>query len=144
MVHVGIDVQHFHSEGHISQYEIATGPLSPVRAIDKLVLSHEIIRDVLVRHGQRAMFHPKPIISGPANGAHFHISMEPSLQEDHFTAGSWQPVWPWRALGNPGLVRSELVRTVPQPVGTQHQAHITTHFLTVLIAICPSSLIDSS
>ena len=87
IVHAGIDVQHFHSEGHISQYEIATGPLSPISAIDKLVLSHEIIRNVLARHGQRATFHPKPIIGGPANGAHFHISMQPSLQEDNFIAG---------------------------------------------------------
>lgn len=36
----GIDVLHFHAEGGLGGYGIATGPLAPVQAIDALGLSY--------------------------------------------------------------------------------------------------------
>lgn len=83
----GIDVLHFHSEGARGGYEIATGPLAPIQAIDALVLSQETIKNCLARHGHQVTFHPKPFVDRSSNGTHAHVSMQPRSGEEHFLAG---------------------------------------------------------
>ncbi len=84
---MNVEVQQFHSEGASGQFEISTGPLPVIEAIDTLVLTHETIKNVLARHGHQATMYPKPFADHPGNGAHTHISIEPTHMEREFLAG---------------------------------------------------------
>lgn len=83
----GVEVQDWHSEGAHGGYEIATGPLAPVQAIDALLLSHEIIKIALGRRGCRVTFYPKPFLDRSSLGTHTHISMQPASEDKRFLAG---------------------------------------------------------
>ncbi|CAG8793825.1 24200_t:CDS:2, partial [Racocetra persica] len=56
----GIEVEQFHSEACPGQFEIVTGPESPLIAADKIVLTRETIYDVASQAGIKATFVPKP------------------------------------------------------------------------------------
>ena len=81
-----IDVYHFHTE-IADQLEIALAPQSPMEAIDALVLAQETIRTVCVRHKVRASLTPKPVLDGPQNGCHLHLSIANVARPDDFLAG---------------------------------------------------------
>ncbi|VUC32066.1 unnamed protein product [Clonostachys rosea] len=83
-----IGIQHFHTETH-DQIEIALSPESPLQAIDSLILAQETIRTVFVRHGIKATMTPKPLIKGPTNGIHLHLSVDKLAlpHTDNFLAG---------------------------------------------------------
>jgi glutamine synthetase len=87
----GIDVCKFHAESGPAQFEITTGPLPPMEAIDALIYSQEAIKSVALKHGVYATFHPKPLIkTHQTNGLHMHFSVESSDKEfmpDKFLAG---------------------------------------------------------
>lgn len=55
----GIEVQQFHSESAPGQYEVVTGPLPPVEAVDALVFTRDTIYNVAAKHGARATLYPK-------------------------------------------------------------------------------------
>jgi glutamine synthetase len=71
----GIELQMYHSEAapgqvsspslytallHLhSQYEVITGPLSPLKAADALVHTREIIYNIANKHGLRATLAPR-------------------------------------------------------------------------------------
>lgn len=55
----GIEVQQFHGESAPGQYEIVTGPLAPVEAVDALVFTRDTIYNVAANHGVRATLYPK-------------------------------------------------------------------------------------
>ena len=55
----GIEVQQFHAESAPGQYEVVTGPLPPVEAIDALVFTRDTIYNVAAKHGARATLYPK-------------------------------------------------------------------------------------
>lgn len=82
-----IEIHHFHTETH-DQIEFALTPESPLNAIDSLILAQETIRTVFVRHNIQATMTPKPLLDGPTNGIHLHMSVDklaPPLT-DHFLA----------------------------------------------------------
>ena len=87
----GIDVCKFHAESSHSQFEITTGPLPPMQAVDALIYAQEAIKSTAVKHGVYASFHPKPTLKGEVqNGLHMHFSVEPSNEtftSDKFLAG---------------------------------------------------------
>lgn len=91
MQSAGIEVCKFHAEGGTGQFEIATGPLPPMQAIDALIYSQETIKAAALKHGVYATFHPKPLLKGHVkNGLHMHFSVESSSEEfvaDKFLAG---------------------------------------------------------
>lgn len=85
----GIEVQQFHAESAPGQYEIITGPLPPVEAVDALVFTRDTIYNVAAKHGVRATLYPKVfknscifpglmncrlIVGGTA--AHAHVSLK--------------------------------------------------------------------
>ena len=82
-----VAVQQFHSEGRSGQLEISLAPLQPMEAIDTLILTHEVIKNVAFKHGHEATMYPKPFADHPANGAHTHLSIHPPHLEEHFLAG---------------------------------------------------------
>jgi glutamine synthetase len=55
----GIVVQQFHGESAPGQYEIVTGPLPPVEAVDALIFTRDTIYNVAGKHGVRATLYPK-------------------------------------------------------------------------------------
>lgn len=55
----GVELQMYHAEAAPGQYEIVTGPLSPLQAADALVFSHEVIYNIANKHELRATFAPR-------------------------------------------------------------------------------------
>ncbi|KAN0088896.1 hypothetical protein V8E55_005953 [Tylopilus felleus] len=55
----GIVLEMYHSEGAPGQYEIVTGPLSPLEAADALVHTRETIYNIASKHGLRATLAPR-------------------------------------------------------------------------------------
>jgi len=55
----GIEVLQFHGESSPGQYEIITGPLPPVEAVDALVFTRDTIYNVCAKHGVKATLYPK-------------------------------------------------------------------------------------
>lgn len=83
-----IKIHHFHTETH-DQIEFALSPESPLDAIDSLVLAQETIRTVFIRHNIKATMTPKPLLDGPTNGIHLHLSVDKLAppHTDNFLAG---------------------------------------------------------
>ena len=55
----GVELQMYHAEAAPGQYEIVTGPLSPLQAADALVYSREVIYNIANKHQLRATFSPR-------------------------------------------------------------------------------------
>lgn len=55
----GVELQMYHAEAAPGQYEVVTGPLSPLQAADALVYSHEVIYNIANKHKLRATFAPR-------------------------------------------------------------------------------------
>ena len=88
----GIEVEQYHAESGPYQFEIATGPLPPLEAVDTLIQSQEIIRRIAINHGLRACFLPKPFRQYRATGLHAHLSLYSDAiagnkYQDSFLAG---------------------------------------------------------
>ncbi|KAJ7593597.1 hypothetical protein C8J56DRAFT_924631 [Mycena floridula] len=71
----GIALQMYHAEAAPGQYEVVTGPLSPLEAADALVYTREIIVQVSAKHGLRASFAPRPFMYSAGTSTHGHISV---------------------------------------------------------------------
>jgi glutamine synthetase len=96
----GIEVYHFHTE-IADQFELALSPLPPMQAIDALMMAQETIHAVCIRHGLRATMAPKPTFTGPQNGCHVHLSMNPATQQAFFLAGILRKMKSLCAFGMP-------------------------------------------
>ncbi|KAL0937496.1 glutamine synthetase [Colletotrichum truncatum] len=83
-----INIHHFHTETH-DQIEFALSPEPLLDAIDSFVLAQETIRTVFVRHNIKATMAPKPLLNGPTNGTHLHMSVDKleTRHTDSFLAG---------------------------------------------------------
>lgn len=78
----GIEVQQFHPESADGQYEIATGPLSPLESVDALYHTRETIVNIASKYDVRATFHPKPLDGQAGTAAHTHMSISPPTLEN--------------------------------------------------------------
>lgn len=54
-----IELQMYHAEAAPGQYEVVTGPLSPLEAADALIHTREIIYNIASKHGLRATLAPR-------------------------------------------------------------------------------------
>ncbi|KAL6401889.1 Glutamine synthetase, beta-Grasp [Ilyonectria robusta] len=83
-----IPVHHFHTETH-DQIEFALSPEPLLDAIDSLILAQETIRTVFIKHNIKATMTPKPLLDGPTNGIHLHMSVDKLAppDTDNFLAG---------------------------------------------------------
>jgi glutamine synthetase len=59
LVSSGISVEQFHAESAPGQYEIITGPMEPVEAVDAVVFTRETVYNVAAKYGVRATLYPK-------------------------------------------------------------------------------------
>jgi len=74
-----IQVLQFHTEGSQGLFEISTGPLPPVEALDTLIYTRECIKHVFSQHNLIATMHPSPMIDvHHGTAAQFHISISPA------------------------------------------------------------------
>ncbi|KAJ7183147.1 hypothetical protein C8R46DRAFT_1344044 [Mycena filopes] len=71
----GIVLEMYHPEAAPGQYEIVTGPLTPLEAADALIHTREIIVQVAAKHGLHATFAPRPFLDSTGSSAHTHISV---------------------------------------------------------------------
>lgn len=55
----GVELQMYHSEAAPGQYEVITGPLPPLQAVDALVHTRDVIFNVASKHGLRATLAPR-------------------------------------------------------------------------------------
>ncbi|KAG6330158.1 hypothetical protein ID866_8930 [Astraeus odoratus] len=74
----GIELQMYHSEGAPGQYEVITGPLSPLEAADALVHTRETIYNIARKHGLYATLAPRLHSDSCGSGAHVHVSVHPT------------------------------------------------------------------
>ncbi|KAL0958312.1 hypothetical protein HGRIS_000457 [Hohenbuehelia grisea] len=87
----GIEVQMYHGEGAPGQYEIVTGPLTPLAAADALVHTRETIYNIANKHGLRATLAPRVFRESLGSSCHAHISVHsdspssPSEVSPHLT-----------------------------------------------------------
>jgi glutamine synthetase len=73
--HVGIPVEQLHPEYSPGQFEVSTGPCSPLEAADRLLLLRFVTRAVAARHGLDVSFAPVAFAGGLGNGNHLHLSL---------------------------------------------------------------------
>ncbi|KAF8548606.1 glutamine synthetase/guanido kinase [Imleria badia] len=71
----GIELEMYHSEGAPGQYEVVTGPMSPLEAADALVHTRETIYNIASKHGLKATFAPRLALDSAGSGAHMHVSV---------------------------------------------------------------------
>ncbi|KAJ7839907.1 glutamine synthetase guanido kinase [Mycena leptocephala] len=71
----GIEVQMYHAEAAPGQYEIVTGPLPPLQAVDALVHTRETIYNIASKHGLKATMAPRIHNYSCGSAAHAHISV---------------------------------------------------------------------
>jgi glutamine synthetase len=84
----GISVLQFHTEDNQGMFEISTGPLSPLEAVDAWVYTREAVKTMFAKHSIIATMHPFPVRTHPGIGTHIHISIDgDELTRDTFLAG---------------------------------------------------------
>ncbi len=86
---VGVPVEQFHCEGSENAYELVTGHLPPLQAVDALITAKETARRTCREHDVRLTFNPAP---PEINGLHTNFSVESRNHpvgevEEHFLAG---------------------------------------------------------
>jgi glutamine synthetase len=94
LANIGIDVQQFHSESGLGQYEFVLAPLPIIEAIDTLVQARQVVQQIARLHKLRATLHPMPL-KDVSSGQHVHISLnsttllpeDPRKKEFSFFAG---------------------------------------------------------
>lgn len=80
----GIEVQQYHAETGRFMYEISTGHMPALVAIDTWYQSLEIVKQTATNHGFRATFLPKPFPTLCCLGQHVHLSIH---EEDPSSEG---------------------------------------------------------
>ncbi|KZT22877.1 glutamine synthetase/guanido kinase [Neolentinus lepideus HHB14362 ss-1] len=70
-----IELQMYHAEAAPGQYEVVTGPLSPLEACDALIFTRETIFNTASKYGLRATLAPRVFGTSCGSGAHTHISI---------------------------------------------------------------------
>lgn len=107
-----IAVQQIYAEGGASQFELATGPTSPMEALDALVLARETIVNTCRRRAISVSFHPRSDdgLGGVAfNGVHLNLSFHGDAAGDeqheqaveHFIVGVFDHLDSLFAIGLP-------------------------------------------
>ncbi|KAK7059078.1 hypothetical protein VNI00_001702 [Paramarasmius palmivorus] len=75
MTDSGLSLQMLHSEAAPGQYEVVSGPLSPLDAADQVVFVRELVVNLAAKHGLHATFAPRPFMGTAGSSAHVHISV---------------------------------------------------------------------
>lgn len=63
----GVELQMYHAEAAPGQYEVVTGPLPPLQAVDALIHTRETIFNVASKYGLRATLAPRVFLDNCAS-----------------------------------------------------------------------------
>ncbi|KAK5275339.1 hypothetical protein LTR40_013188, partial [Exophiala xenobiotica] len=76
LAELDIHVPQFHSEAAPGQWEFPLPAFEPLKAVDVLFKTKDVIRNVAKRHGLKATCYPRPFAftCGSANHAHFSVN----------------------------------------------------------------------
>lgn len=83
-----IPLMHFLSEGGLGLFELVTGPLPVLKAVDQQIYLRRAVQTIARQHGYHATMYPAPF--GPkssTSGAHCHLSINRTDVADYFLAG---------------------------------------------------------
>jgi glutamine synthetase len=94
----GIEVESVQTEYGPGQFEINTGPGSPLAAADAAVILKFLVKRVARAHGLRATFMAKPFGDGSASGLHVHQAVASASDAAVGAAGGSAPAVPAGAL----------------------------------------------
>lgn len=72
---LGVEVLALHSEAGMGMFEIATGTGDPLTAVDKLVLTREVLYELAAKRGWRLTLCPKIYDDRAGTGQHVHMSI---------------------------------------------------------------------
>ncbi|KAF9041453.1 glutamine synthetase guanido kinase [Panaeolus papilionaceus] len=75
LIESGIEVQVMHSEAAPGQYEVVTGPLEPLQAVDALIHTRETIFNVASKYGLRGTLAPRVYMDSCGTASHTHMSI---------------------------------------------------------------------
>ncbi|KAF9075505.1 hypothetical protein BDP27DRAFT_1315155 [Rhodocollybia butyracea] len=71
----GLSLQMLHPESAPGQYEVVSGPLSPLDAADQVIFVREFVANLAAKHDLHATFAPRPFMNSAGSAAHIHISV---------------------------------------------------------------------
>lgn len=71
----GIDIEVFHPENALGQYEIVLPPKPPMEACESLLHTRQIVEAIAARRGFRMTLHPKPFPFNCGTASHMHMSI---------------------------------------------------------------------
>ncbi|KAM0808901.1 hypothetical protein AB5N19_09244 [Seiridium cardinale] len=74
----GIDIEMFHPENALGQYEIVLPPKPPMEACEALLHTRQIVEAVAAKHGFKMTLHPKPFAMHCGSASHMHMSISSS------------------------------------------------------------------
>ena len=92
LAEIDIHLPQFHSEAAPGQWEFPLPALEPLKSVDVLFKTKDVIRNVAKKHGLKATCYPRPFAFSPgsANHAHFSINGPDDIVEKYeapFLAG---------------------------------------------------------
>lgn len=99
----GVVVAMFHAESADGQFEIVTGPLPAIAAVDTLYHTRQVVEQTAARHGLRASLHPKPYRDQAGTSCHTHFSLSRRDAEPAFVAGVLQHLKALMATTTPSV-----------------------------------------
>ncbi|TDL24695.1 FLU1-II [Rickenella mellea] len=73
-----IELQMYHAEAAPGQFEIVTGPLPPLEAVDALIVTRETIFNIATKHGLKATLAPRVYMENCGSASHVHMSLRSS------------------------------------------------------------------
>lgn len=75
LVELDIHLPQFHSEAAPGQWEFPLPAFEPVKAVDILFKTKDVIRNVAKKHGLKATCYPRPYALSPGSASHAHFSI---------------------------------------------------------------------
>ncbi|THU98780.1 glutamine synthetase/guanido kinase [Dendrothele bispora CBS 962.96] len=102
----GVEVQMYLPEAAPGQYEVVTGPLTPLACADAAIFTRETISDIAAKHGLRATFAPRVYMDSCGSSSHVHLSV-------HSTSSSSEAASPGRLTATEESFLSTLLEHLP-------------------------------
>ena len=72
---MGVPVHQLGKEYGVGQYEISLLPADPITAVDRYLVTRQLVKALARDAGLVATFMPKPRAAAPGNGLHVHVSL---------------------------------------------------------------------
>jgi len=75
LAEIDIHLPEFHAEAAPGQWEFPLPAFEPIKSVDVLFKTRDVIRNVAKKHGLKATCYPRPFASSPGSANHAHFSV---------------------------------------------------------------------